>query len=301
MKTIFSPSLYTALITLSADLNDDQVSRFAAVAVEDALSISVLKTQKKQLEIQWLLAEEPDAAGLEAKIILAAAAFGLTQEQDFDLRIAPVPDVNWLEESYRQFAPFRVGDFYICGTHSTPQPQPHEMTLIIDAATAFGSGEHGTTSGCLTLLQHLKARGDTPDNILDLGCGSGILAVAACKLWNAPVLATDIDDECVRVSNHHKAVNGIGDQLQTLAGDGFAVIEDSYDLIIANILAGPLKDMAADLAGHLRDRGYVILSGLLQEQEDDLLAVYLPLGLRLEETCHNGEWSALLLRKATPL
>lgn len=265
--------------------------------MDNALSVSVLKACPGQWDIQWLLPEKPDAADLKTKIILAATVFNLDSEQDNAPSIEPVPDVNWLEESYRQFAPFRVGPFYICGTHSDPRPQSGEITLVIDAATAFGSGEHGTTAGCLTLLHHLKASGYTPQNVLDMGCGSGILAVAACKLWAVPVLATDIDEECVRVSNHHKTVNAIGEQLQTLAGDGFAIIHDRYDLIIANILAGPLKDMAKDLVNHMQDGGFVILSGLLQEQEDDVLAFYLPLGLQLEKSCHNGEWSALLLRK----
>ncbi len=297
MNDIATASLHTAFLNLPADLNDDQVSRFAALVAEDALSISVLKAGPARWEIQWLLPEKPDNAALCTKISLAAATFGLPPDQDLAPHIAPVPDVNWLEQSYRGFAPFRVGAFYICGTHARPEPAAGEMTLVIDAATAFGSGEHGTTAGCLTLLQHLKAGGFAPGTILDLGCGSGILAIAACKLWDAPVLATDIDEECVRVSDHHKRVNGIGVQMQTRPGDGFAAIDGGHDLIIANILAGPLKDMAKDLVAHLNPGGHAILSGLLRDQEADVMARYQPLGLHYLKTIHNGEWSALLLRK----
>jgi ribosomal protein L11 methyltransferase len=264
---------------------------------EEALSISVLKAGAKSWDIQWLLSEKPDQAALKTRILLAAASFGIAADQDLTPEIEAVPEVNWLEESYRGFAPFRVGSFYICGTHTDPAPAPGEMALIIDAATAFGSGEHGTTAGCLTLLQDLKADGYTPGSILDLGCGSGILAIAASKLWNAPVLATDIDEECVRVTLHHMQVNDTGTRMNALAGNGFTVIDRNYDLIIANILAGPLKDMAGEFVSHLNPGGYAIISGLLQEQENDVAGCYRACGLSVKKSRHNGEWSAVLLHK----
>jgi ribosomal protein L11 methyltransferase len=284
---------------LPVGLNDDQANRFADIAGENCLSTSLLRTDDGEWKIQWLFDERPEYDALETRLILAATSLGiaLPSGRGINLQLDPVPDVNWLEESYRSFSPFRVGPFYICGTHTTPDPAPDEIVLLIDAATAFGSGEHGTTSGCLMLLEHLKLSGFTPDCVLDMGCGSGILAIGASKLWPSPVLATDIDPECVRVSNHHCRINHVTDQIETIVGDGFGIVTKQYDLIIANILAHPLIDMAEDLMRSLKDGGYVILSGMLQTQAEMLLAHYSGRGAALEHRIDRGEWTALLLNK----
>lgn len=293
-----SAPLYTVEMTLAAGLDDDQASRFAESFMDSPLSTSIMRGPDRRWQVQFLVEGPPDEAALADRLTIQAAVFGLPPDAAFSaLEIKRVPDVNWLEESYRAFPPFRVGPFFIYGSHSAPDFQPGEMPLLIDAATAFGSGEHGTTAGCLLLMAALKDKGFSPRSVLDMGCGSGILAVAACRLWPAPVLAADIDPECVRVSKLHQDVNGIGGQMRTLCCDGFADIHEDYDLVIANILAAPLMEMAEDLARCVKPGGYAILSGMLQTQAEALLARYVECGLSLADRADKSEWSAVLLRK----
>lgn len=292
-----SHPLYTVTLSLPAGLNEDQASRFAECLSESAVSTSLLRKGDPfhgVWQLQWLMEDAPDAAALTDIIAPLAKAENLPVPA---LLIARLPDINWLEHSYRQFPPFSVGRFFIHGSHCTDTTPPGQIDLEIEAATAFGSGEHGTTSGCLLLLEHLQDSGFIPDNILDMGCGSGILSIAAVKLWNKSVLAVDIDPESVLVTNRHRDANGIGPVLTARAGDGFAVVDDNYDLIIANILPQPLKAMADDLMDHLAPGGYAILSGLLLDQAQGVLDVYTARGALLQTRLDRGEWAALLIQK----
>ena len=178
-----------------------------------------------------------------------------------------------------------------------------QIGLQIDAATAFGSGEHGTTAGCLRAMLDLKDSGVCPWNVLDMGTGSGILALAAYKLWKTPVLGVDNDAEATRVSGHHRDVNTVpGNATGVIfeTGDGFATdivqTRKPFDLIIANILAGPLKEMAGDLKAVSDENGIVILSGILNTQAQSVLDVYGALGLILTKRYDIDKWSTLVLR-----
>lgn len=292
-----SNDLHTITITLPAGLNEDQASRFAESMAEDALSTSLLRTEDPfhgPWALQWLVEGQPDAAAIAAFLNPLAAEMQIPAP---DAVIAPLPEINWLEHSFRQFPPFTIGPFFIHGSHCQDMVPTGQIGLEIEAATAFGSGEHGTTSGCLILLDHLKNDGFAPARVLDMGCGSGILAIAAAKLWEAPILAVDIDPESVRVTHNHRQANGIGNNLEAQAGDGFAIVEGQFDLIIANILPNPLKAMAPDVMKHLNPGGYAILSGLLLDQAQGVLDVYEGLGARLVTKLDRGEWSALLVQK----
>lgn len=290
-------ALYTVTITLPAGLTEDQASRFAESLSESALSTALLRLGDPfhgTWQLQWLLEDAPNEGLLTAALAPLAAAENIPCPA---LAIAPLPDINWLEHSYRQFPPFSVGRFFIHGSHCADTPPPGQIGLEIEAATAFGSGEHGTTSGCLLLMQQLQESGFAPRQILDMGCGSGILSIAAVKLWNRPVRGVDIDPESVRVTLRHRDANGIGGILTARAGDGFAVVDESYDLIIANILPQPLKMMAADLMNHLNPGGHAILSGLLLDQAQGVLETYTALGAILQTRLDRGEWAALLIKK----
>ena len=218
-------------------------------------------------------------------------------------KIEAVPEIDWLAHSYRQFPPFAVGSFFIYGSHYDGE-KPDDLTgLQIDAATAFGSGEHGTTSGCILAMLDLNEDGVCPWNVLDMGTGSGILALAAYKIWKTPVLGVDNDEEAVRVSIRHRDVNGIpggATGVDFEAGDGFrssgTQAKRPFDLIIANILAGPLKDMAADLQAVADENGFVILSGILNTQADDVASVYVKLGFTEKKRTAIGDWSTLVLQ-----
>ena len=152
----------------------------------------------------------------------------------------------------------------------------------------------------------LKGQGACPWNVLDMGTGSGILAIAAWKLWKTPVLAVDNDPESIRVTQRHLEANKVPESkghVRTLVNEGFdgSVVQDKgpYDLIIANILPGPLKNMAKDLVDCVDENGAVILSGILNEQAQDVLDIYTTLGLQHRKTLENGDWSTLLLRRIT--
>jgi ribosomal protein L11 methyltransferase len=171
--------------------------------------------------------------------------------------------------------------------------------LTLDAGLAFGSGEHGSTRGCLRALERVAYRG--PRRILDMGTGSGILAMAAARLLHRPVLATDIEPWSVRVARQNAALNRLGQLVRFRLADGWrspAVREGGpYELVFANILARPLCLMAHDLAAHLAPGGTAILSGLLQSQARGVLSAHLRCGLRLEARVHEGPWTTLVLRR----
>ncbi len=247
----------------------------------------------------------PDKTALTAQLLLAAKTNNISDLSFDDWVVEEVPDKNWLEECYRQFPPFSVGNFFVYGSHYDGSKPDDKLCLQIDAATAFGSGEHGTTKGCLLALQDLKEDGVCPWNVLDMGCGSGILAIAAWKLWKTPVLAVDNDAECIRVTLRHADFNGIktgAAALDTACGDGFATqavqSRKPFDLIIANILAGPLIEMAPALKAVLDVNGYAVLSGMLREQADDVLKVYEGCKTTLKRRYDIDEWSTLVLQDA---
>lgn len=287
--------LYTITTNLTADLDEDQVGRFAEAAGTSALSTSLLRLRDPfhgPWQVQWLFDADYDRSTALSDVTLAASLDGAEVSE---LIIEDLADTNWLEQSYQQFPPFNIGPFFVHGSHFDGETEAGQIGLQIDAATAFGSGEHGTTSGCLLILDQLKTAGFVPSNILDMGCGSGILAIACRKIWGAPVTAIDIDPESVRVTKNHATANHV--DLDARTGAGFAVVDDMYDLTIANILPVPLKDMSADLMRTLNKGGYAILSGMLLEQAADVLAVYESLGATLHTRLDRGEWTALLLQK----
>jgi ribosomal protein L11 methyltransferase len=210
--------------------------------------------------------------------------------------------VDWLAESYAGFQPFSIGSLFIYGSHHQSEPPEHQIPLKIDAATAFGSGEHGTTAGCLEFLEELAAQKNTYHNILDMGCGSGILAIAAWKLWQTNLLAVDIEQEAIIVTKRHMTFNDVPDEaILCVAGDGFALPiiaeRQPFDLIIANILAGTLKEMADDIARNSGPQTKLLLSGILKEQAGDIQKHYEGVGFTLIAEKQREGWSTLLMGK----
>ena len=239
----------------------------------------------------------PDHAMLASAIALACAANGL-KEPEFVVK--PLEARDWLAENRASFKPIRAGRFFIHPTFYEGHPPAGSLSIALDAATAFGSGSHGTTKGCLKALDRI-ARRRRPRRILDMGCGSGILAIAAAMAWKRPVLAVDIDEEAVRVTATNARRNGVGDYVRAAAGPGFAAPvmqrQRKFDLIVANILARPLIAMAPALARALAPGGEVVLSGLLTHQENQVIAAYRAQGLALLRRGRIDNWSTLLLRR----
>ncbi len=256
--------------------------------------------------IEGFAAAKPDRVALQVKLGLLAGALGFPEPV---VTVTPVPATDWLAASFAAFPPLTVGLFRIQGSHITDPPPPGRLTLRVDAATAFGSGEHPTTEGCLIAIDRLAKRvrrgGFWPARMLDMGAGTGILAMAAALRLpgGVRVLACDLDAESARVARVNARVNRLAGRVTVRAGDGYrpaAVAKAGpYGLIVSNILAGPLSAMAPALARHLAPGGHAILSGLLEHQERQVLAAHRAQGLHLTGRVVRGRWPTLVLKKTT--
>ena len=211
-----------------------------------------------------------------------------------ELEITSFEDKNWLENMWKSFPPQRVGSFFIHGDGYVDEIPAHMIPIHLHAATAFGSGEHGTTAGCMIAIEesYREKPWSTP---LDLGCGSGILSVAMAKLHRIPVHAIDIDPEAVRVTKENALKNGVAPLILAEEGDGLLNNERIFDFIVANILAKPLIDLAPKVKSHLTPQGRVILSGLLDWQEEEVLGAYLEQGFVLKDKKNINRWITLVL------
>ena len=214
-----------------------------------------------------------------------------------------LPDIDWVAENQRSFQPFAVGPFWVHPSHDAGTMPAGLLPLRIDAGMAFGTGTHATTSGCLKMLATLN-RAETV-NAVDVGCGSGILAIAIAKLWQRPVIGGDNDAEAVEVARENAALNGVGDLCRFVHAVGLRHDElralKPYDLVVANILAGPLMELSDSFSAAIRPGGRALLSGLLLEQADDVLAVYRRWGFVFERHVDletgGAIWRTLLLRR----
>ena len=239
----------------------------------------------------------PDPARLAAAVALAAAAAGVEAP---DIACTPIGETNWLSANLVSFQPVRAGRFFVHPSHYAAPIPSGTIPIHVDAATAFGSGEHGSTRGCLLALDGL-ARVVRPARCLDLGCGSGILAIAMARLWHGRVVACDIDPEAVRVCRENVRCNGVAGQVRTVCSNGLGdrrlLAAPSYDLIVANILARPLMTMARDVTARLAPGGSVVLSGLLTGQEAQVLGAYRRCGLALVRRITLEGWRTLVLHR----
>jgi ribosomal protein L11 methyltransferase len=241
----------------------------------------------------------PPRPQLEAAIGLASAATGTDVPA---VTVEKLPPIDWLAASLRSFPPIDAGRFQLRGSHIAEPPLPGRITLVVDAGAAFGSGEHASTKGCLLSLDRLLKRRRFA-NILDMGCGSGVLALAAVKARPAPgsvhALAVDIDESAARIAGTNARRNGVHARVRTGASDGYKSrlvrSRAPYDLVFANILARPLVRMAAPLARNLAPGGVAILSGLLNRQERMVLAAHRSRGLVLLQRTRLDGWSALVV------
>jgi ribosomal protein L11 methyltransferase len=192
----------------------------------------------------------------------------------------------------------RVGRIVVFGSHARAARRVNDIAIEIEAAEAFGSGHHGTTAGCLAAMLELS-RARRFRNVLDLGAGSGVLAIAAAKLWHARVLATDIDPRAAIIAAGNARINNVAGHVTSIAATGFrhrAFKERApFDLIVANILARPLGDLAPALARHLASDGVAILSGLLPHQQREIVAAYRNQDLHLTRATTRDGWLTLML------
>ena len=235
----------------------------------------------------------------ESELIGGLALAAMVSGEGAELVRQPTPAEGWLARTHAAFPEQPVGRrFAVRGTHLDGPPMPGRITLSLDAGVAFGSGEHGSTRGCLIAFERVAYR--RPRRILDLGTGSGILAMAAARLLHRRILASDIDPWSVRVAAENAALNGVARLVRCRQTDGWKSpglrAAGPYDLVFANILARPLCAMAKDLAAHLAPGGTAILAGLLQTQARLVLAAHRRRGLVLEGGVREGPWTTLILR-----
>lgn len=239
--------------------------------------------------------EEPD----DVILAVLAAAFGAA-----DFALSEIPETDWVAKVRRELHPVEAGRFFVHGSHDADKvPQEAgRVALQIEATVAFGTGHHGTTLGCLRALDRMLAAGMTFARVADIGCGTGVLAMAAAAtLPGARVIASDIDAVAVDVTRANLAVNGLEGRVECVTAPGFddpaLAAAAPFDLIFANILKGPLIELAPAMAAHAAPGGRLILSGLLVEQAEAVTAAYVAEGFTPESREDLGEWSALVLAR----
>lgn len=238
----------------------------------------------------WRIDAFPVSAD-EAKGIEAAL-------RSFPLKVAvePLADEDWLAMSLSGLPPVRAGRFFVYGLHDQGAVPPSAVALRIEAGAAFGTGHHGTTVGCLKAFDDLlKSR--RFERVLDVGAGTGVLAIAAAKTGSKVAVGTDIDAPSVRIAVENAAVNGAGARFVHASGLNHRLVAEHgpYDLVFANILAPPLVALAQDIRGALKPGGIAILSGLLRTQERRVKAAYLSRGFRVRERLYRDAWATLVL------
>lgn len=217
--------------------------------------------------------------------------------------VSELPETDWVAHVRRELSPVEAGCFFVYGSHDADKVPDDCEPLLIEAAMAFGTGHHGTTLGCLRALDRLATDGFHGQNTVDVGCGTAVLAMAAARIWPENVLASDIDEVAVEVAAANVTANGLEGRVRCVEAAGFDHPELAaaapFDLVFANILKGPLVALAPDMAQAMQPGGYAILSGILNEQADDVIAVYAQSGINLTHRESIVDWTTLTLRKMT--
>ena len=285
---------YTALTTLPGKAAAEKLGEAMENLTPEPTGIGVFEMEDGSglWEVGGYFTDAPD----ETALLLLTTALGAAP-----FVVSEVPETDWVAHVRRELAPVQAGRFFVYGSHDADKVPEGCEPLLIEAAMAFGTGHHGTTLGCLRALDRLAAGGFEGKNVADIGCGTAVLAMAAARIWNRPVLASDIDEVAVDVARSNAAANNLSEQLICVEAAGFA--HDSltqaapFDLIFANILKGPLVALAPDMATHLASGGYAILSGILNEQADDVIDVYARSGFNLVHREEIVDWTTLTLTK----
>ncbi|RTL75238.1 MAG: 50S ribosomal protein L11 methyltransferase [Bradyrhizobiaceae bacterium] len=238
---------------------------------------------------------QPDQAAIRAMV-----AQTVGDETAATLVFDTVEAKDWVKASLADLVPVRAGRFVVHGQHDRDRIPPNKLRIEIEAALAFGTGHHGTTRGCLMLLDRVVCQ-STPRRVLDLGTGTGVLAIAAAKALHRSILASDIDPRSVVVAKENAVLNGVGRDVEAIHAIGFGsprfAETGPFDLVLANILANPLRQLAAPMVQHLAPSAFVILSGLLPPHARGVIAAYRGQGLRLIRRYELDGWVSLLMQR----
>lgn len=265
------------------------------VFFEDDAAVAAFEQPNGQWDVALHFAEAPDRAWLR-ELVASSAGNEIADTLAFDT----VEARDWVKASLEDLVPVPAGRFVVHGSHDRDRVAPNKLAIEIEAALAFGTGHHGTTRGCLLLLDHVL-KSTRPGRVLDLGTGTGVLGIAAAKALHRAVLASDIDPASVGVAAENAALNEVGHHVRAIRATGFAAPDFArcgpFDLVLANILANPLRQLAGSMTRHLAPGGRVILSGLLTHQAPAVIAAYRARGLVPLKHLRIEGWSSLLLRK----
>ena len=286
---------YTALTTL---LGEDAANALAE-AIEKmepeptGVGVFEIEDDSGLWEVGAYFLEPPN----EVLLDVLAMAFGAKP-----FVLSELPEIDWVAKVRRELSPVEAGRFFVFGSHDADKVPADRIALQIEATVAFGTGHHGTTLGCLRAFDRLYEGGFRPAKVADIGCGTAVLAMAAAAvLPDALVIASDIDEVAVAVAEANVAINHMEGRIECLEAAGFAhprlAAAAPYDLVFANILKGPLVELAPAMAAHVAPNGLIILSGLLVVQAESITEAYVAAGFTPRSREDLGEWSALVLRR----
>ena len=285
---------FTALTTLPGRINASDLGDALERLTPEPIGVGVFELEDGSglWEVGAYFSEKPD----DISLALLAAVF---QAEEF--KISELPQIDWVSKVQRSLKPVVAGRFFVYGSHDSDKVPPDCEPLLIEASMAFGTGHHGTTKGCLLALEQLITDGFKAKNVIDVGCGTAVLAMAAARIFSANVIASDIDSVAHSVAKMNINANGLDQNIQCFEASGFAheqiKTKNPFDLIFANILLAPLLAIATDISKYSLSGGYVVLSGILSEQAELVVNKYTGVGFSLSNQIEIGEWVTIIFRK----
>ena len=285
---------FTALTTLPGRINASDLGDALERLTPEPIGVGVFELEDGSglWEVGAYFSEKPD----DISLALLAAVF---QAEEF--KISELPQIDWVSKVQRSLKPVVTGRFFVYGSHDSDKVPPDCEPLLIEASMAFGTGHHGTTKGCLLALEQLITDGFKAKNVIDVGCGTAVLAMAAARIFSANVIASDIDSVAHSVAKMNILANGLDRNIQCFEASGFAheqiKTKNPFDLIFANILLAPLLAIATDISKYSLSGGYVVLSGILSEQAELVVNKYTGVGFSLSNQIEIGEWVTIIFRK----
>lgn len=286
-------STFTAIATLAGKARAEALCEALEALEPEGAGVFEIEDGSGRYEVAGYFEGPPDGVALA----LLAAAHGAG-----DFVVSELPQTDWVAHVRRELAPVEAGRFFVHGSHDADRVPPGREALLIEAAMAFGTGHHGTTKGCLLALDRLAAGGFRPARVADIGCGTAVLAMAAARLWpEAAVLASDVDPVAVEVAQANLSANGLAGRVECLEAEGFGhprlAALAPFDLVLANILKGPLIALAPAMADSLAPGGAVVLSGILDEQVAEIVDTYVAAGFTVSAREEIREWATLVLAR----
>ena len=285
---------FTALTTLLGKRNATDLGNALERLLPEPIGVGVFELEDGSgfWEVGAYFSEKPSDVSLS----LLAAAF---QAEEF--KISELPQIDWVSKVQRSLKPVIAGRFFVYGSHDSDKVPSNCEPLLIEASMAFGTGHHGTTKGCLLALEQIISDGFDAKNVIDVGCGTAVLAMAAARVFSANIIASDIDSVAFSVAKTNVLANGLDKSIRCFEASGFSHDQikttGSFDLIFANILMKPLLSLAADISRYSLSGGYVVLSGILCEQAELVTNRYIKVGFSLSWEIKIGEWVTLIFCK----